>query len=53
MDDRDRPSVLAHQRFAAERAAFEGLDLSARFERIHAINLWGAVTSVSGASLEP
>src|SRR5262245_3082575 len=52
MDDHERPPVLAHQRFVAERAAFDGLDLRARFERIHATNLWGAATSVSGLGSE-
>ena len=50
--DRDRPPVLAHQRFAADRAAFQGLDLRARFEHIHATNLWGAATSASGLGSE-
>ena len=50
--DRDRPPVLAHQRFAADRAAFQGLDLRARFEHIQATNLWGAATSVSGLGSE-
>jgi len=50
--DSQRPPVLAHQRFAADRAAFQGLDLRARFERIHATNLWGAATSVSGLGSE-
>lgn len=50
--DSDRPPVLAHQRFEADRAAFDGLDLRARFERIHATNLWGAATSVSGLGSE-
>jgi len=43
-----RPPVLAHQRFAADRAAFDGLDLAARFDRIHATNLWGADGTRSG-----
>jgi len=46
--DSDRPPVLAHQRFAADRAAFAGLSLSERFQRIHDTNLWGAAESVSG-----
>jgi hypothetical protein len=50
--DSDRPPVLAHVRFAADRAAFQGLGLRARFERIHASNLWGASTSVSGLGSE-
>ena len=53
MDDGDRPPVLAHQRFAAARADLAGLELAARFERIHAVNLWGAATSVSGLGSEP
>jgi hypothetical protein len=52
MNDTDRPPVLAHHRFAADRASFRGLDLRARFERIHATNLWGAATSVSGLGSE-
>jgi hypothetical protein len=47
-----RPSVLAHERFAADRANFAGLDLAARFERIQRTNLWGAATSVSGLGSE-
>ena len=45
--------MLAHLRFDEQRAAFAGLDLRARFERIHATNLWGAATSVSGLGSEP
>jgi len=52
MNDSDRPPVLAHQRFAADRASFHGLDLRDRFERIHRVNLWGAATSVSGLGSE-
>ena len=48
----DRPSVLAHERFVADRENFVGLDLAARFERIERTNLWGAVTSVSGLGSE-
>ncbi len=48
-----RPPVLAHQRFAADTAAFAGLDLAARFERIHATNLWRAATSRAGLGSEP
>lgn len=51
-DDAARPPVLAHRRFEAERHGFSGLDLAARFERIHRINLWGAPTSVSGLGSE-
>ncbi len=47
-----RPSVLAHERFAADRENFAGLDLAARFERIERTNLWGAATSVSGLGSE-
>lgn len=47
-----RPSVLAHERFVADRANFAGLDLAARFERIQRTNLWGAPTSVSGLGSE-
>ncbi len=48
MRDADRPPVLAHQRFVRDREAFSGLDLSARFRRIHETNLWGADASTSG-----
>jgi hypothetical protein len=48
----NRPPVLAHQRFAADRENFAGLDLAARFERIERTNLWGAATSVSGLGSE-
>ena len=50
--DNERAPVLAHQRYVAERAGFDGLDLRQRFERIHATNLWGATTSVSGLGSE-
>jgi SAM-dependent methyltransferase len=50
--DSDRPKVLAHDRFIADRAAFTDLDLPARFRRIHDTNLWGAETSVSGLGSE-
>src|ERR1700709_263810 len=52
MDDSDRPPVLAHQRFAADRKSFAGLNLAQRFQRIHDCNLWGAVESVSGLGSE-
>ena len=52
LDDRSRPPVLAHQRFAEQRDAFTGLTLQQRFERIHDTNLWGAVASVSGLGSE-
>jgi hypothetical protein len=48
----NRPPVLAHQRFLADRENFAGLDLAARFERIERTNLWGAATSVSGLGSE-
>ncbi|MBR1128397.1 class I SAM-dependent methyltransferase [Bradyrhizobium iriomotense] len=44
----NRPPVLAHERFVADRDNFAGLDLAARFERIERTNLWGAASSVSG-----
>jgi hypothetical protein len=52
LDDRSRPPVLAHQRFAEDRESFAGLTLQQRFERIHEINLWGAAASVSGLGSE-
>ena len=52
MRDEDRPLVLAHQRFAAARDTFAGLELAARFQRIHETNLWGAATSASGLGSE-
>lgn len=51
-DDSSRPSVLAHQRFTADRDSFAGLDLAKRFQRIHETNLWGATASVSGLGSE-
>jgi hypothetical protein len=48
----ERPPVLAHERFVADRANFAGLDLAARFERIVQTNLWGAATSASGIGSE-
>lgn len=48
----NRPPVLAHERFVADRDNFVGLDLAAQFERIEKTNLWGAVTSVSGLGSE-
>jgi Methyltransferase domain len=48
IEDKNRPPVLAHLRFEAEREAFSGLDLAKRFQRIHQSNLWGAANSVSG-----
>ena len=52
MRDSSRPPVLAHQRFAADRASFAGLSLRERFQRIHDTNLWGAAESVSGLGSE-
>ncbi|WP_284260024.1 class I SAM-dependent methyltransferase [Bradyrhizobium iriomotense] len=48
----DRPLVLAHRRFLADRESFAGLDLAGRFDRIVRTNLWGAPTSVSGLGSE-
>ncbi|PDT91377.1 hypothetical protein CO669_05035 [Bradyrhizobium sp. Y36] len=48
----NRPPVLAHERFVADRDNFSGLDLAARFERIERTNLWGAAGSVSGLGSE-
>jgi hypothetical protein len=48
----NRPPVLAHERFVADRASFAGLDLAARFTRIVQTNLWGAATSASGLGSE-
>jgi hypothetical protein len=48
----NRPPVLAHERFVADRASFAGLDLAARFARIVQTNLWGAATSTSGLGSE-
>ena len=52
MRDADRPPVLAHQRFVADRNSFAGLTLQQRFQRIHDTNLWGAEASVSGLGSE-
>jgi len=52
MSDNERPPVLAHQRFAAERGRFQHMDLAQRFAEIHMSNLWGAETSVSGLGSE-
>jgi hypothetical protein len=52
MDDSDRPPVLAHQRFAANRKSFAGLSLAQRFQHIHDSNLWGASESSSGLGSE-
>ncbi|MDH2402982.1 class I SAM-dependent methyltransferase [Bradyrhizobium sp. SSUT18] len=48
----NRPPVLAHERFVADRDNLAGLDLAARFVRIEQTNLWGAATSVSGLGSE-
>jgi hypothetical protein len=48
----NRPPVLAHDRFVADRENFAGLDLAARFKRIETTNLWGAAGSVSGLGSE-
>ena len=50
--DSDRPPVLAHQRFVAERESLVGLSLEQRFQRIYDTNLWGAAASVSGLGSE-
>ena len=52
MKDSARPPVLAHLRFEADRHSFQNLSLRDRFVRIHAINLWGAESSVSGLGSE-
>jgi len=51
-NDSDRPPVLAHQRFVADRDSFAGLDLERRFKRIYDTNLWGADESNSGLGSE-
>jgi hypothetical protein len=51
-NDSDRPPVLAHQRFVADKKSFSGLDLAQRFQRIHDTNLWGAAASTSGLGSE-
>jgi hypothetical protein len=50
--DSERPPVLAHQRFLADKESFSGLDLAQRFARIHDTNLWGAAASASGLGSE-
>src|SRR5215212_936359 len=50
--DSDRPPVLAHQRFLADRAALVRLGLEQRFRRIYDTNLWGAPASASGLGSE-
>ena len=51
-DDSDRPPVLAHQRFVADKESFVNLNLAQRFRRIHDTNLWGAPESASGLGSE-
>src|ERR1700687_2346631 len=51
-NESDRPPVLAHQRFLADKDSFAGLDLGQRFRRIHDTNLWGAAASLSGLGSE-
>ena len=51
-NDSHRPPILAHQRFAADKASFAGLNLAQRFRRIHDTNLWGAPESASGLGSE-
>ena len=51
--DSDRPFVLAHQRFLADKESFAGLNLAQRFARIHDTNMWGAAASSSGLGSEP
>jgi hypothetical protein len=50
--DSDRPPVLAHQRFLADKISFAGLNLAQRFQRICDTNLWGAAASTSGLGSE-
>ena len=50
--DSNRPPVLAHQRFVADRKSFADLNLAQRFQRIHDTNLWGATESASGLGSE-
>jgi len=50
--DSDRPPVLAHQRFLADKGSFADLNLAQRFRRIHETNMWGAVASTSGLGSE-
>jgi hypothetical protein len=51
-NDSQRPPVLAHRRFLADRPSFAGLTLAQRFQRIHDTNLWGAPESPSGLGSE-
>jgi SAM-dependent methyltransferase len=50
--DSDRPPVLAHRRFLADKESFADLNLAQRFRRIHDTNLWGAAASTSGLGSE-
>jgi SAM-dependent methyltransferase len=52
LSDSDRPLVLAHRRFLADREALANLDLAQRFQRIYDTNLWGASASISGLGSE-
>jgi hypothetical protein len=52
LSDSDRPAVLAHQRFVADRESFANLNLAQRFARIHNTNLGGAAASASGLGSE-
>lgn len=49
---KDRPPVLAHQRFEQSKAEFDGLALDQVFAKIHATNLWGSPDSASGLGSE-
>jgi hypothetical protein len=49
---RPRPPALAHTRFVARKAEFEGLSQQDLFTRIWRTNLWGAATSASGLGSE-
>src|SRR5260221_14580036 len=51
-NDSDRPAVLAHQRFVADKESFSCLNLAQRSQRIHDTNLWGAAASTSGLGWE-
>jgi hypothetical protein len=51
-NDSNRPPVLAHRRFLADKDSFAGLNLAQRFRRIHDTNLWGAPASASGLGSE-
>jgi hypothetical protein len=51
-NDSNRPPVLAHQRFVADKESFAGLNLAQRFQRIHDTNLWAAAASTSGLGSE-